>query len=335
VRRELVNLKKVILNIYISGLVVERRLQMLSTFYFSDLSFEDGDGPAKEEMGKTKPRFEHRPRYATLATTLQVCSGTARAIHDARFITKSFCMIPRHPDKISKKPKVRLQRQAGASATSLVLETKFMANARTAVEQVAARLGLDPAQFLAPLGDVARPLQDVDESGMPARSTGRRLLDELMGAIHRALPSLPVHVLRYIECALIGRGLVKALWMAEELKQSLAPTTALQERLRAVQRVVSELQQVIRDKAGADGTKPLDGELLASTTQLLKHAKVLQGAGVALRFLVDALHVVDQASDSVSFVAHDLNHGEGHAMFVPAELGADELFKCHEPIIER
>lgn len=89
-RRELVNFKKILLNLFQESIINERDLKQLATFYFTDLLDES-------TRGAPATLSREQVLYTELAQMLMHFTGSKRAVHDARFQTKDICDFPRHP----------------------------------------------------------------------------------------------------------------------------------------------------------------------------------------------------------------------------------------------
>ena len=84
IRRELCNFKKVCLNIFQEGKVVEKDLRQLAAFFFVD------------QLAFAEDSVEYE-RYSHLCDRLMVLRGTLEAVFDFRNTTKAICAMPRHP----------------------------------------------------------------------------------------------------------------------------------------------------------------------------------------------------------------------------------------------
>ena len=84
-RRELISLKKVSLNMYKSVVAQERELRQLAAFF--------RHAEADEDAGC----WRHSPRHAALCDALSGCRGLLAVLFDMRAYAKEICCVPRHP----------------------------------------------------------------------------------------------------------------------------------------------------------------------------------------------------------------------------------------------
>eukprot|EP00873_Tetraselmis_striata_P029932 jgi/Tetstr1/450196/TSEL_037235.t2 len=87
VRRELVNYKKVCLNVYQDSDRLEKDIRQMCSFFH---------GSDAQEMGDY---HVHSDRYTELCQTMNECKGAVAVISDTRRLTKSLCCVPRFPNK--------------------------------------------------------------------------------------------------------------------------------------------------------------------------------------------------------------------------------------------
>jgi hypothetical protein len=83
VRRELVNYKKVCLNLSQKGLELDRELRQLSTFF--------------RDRQQVEGYYTHSKMRTELNDALSGCKGTLGVVNDLRMFVKSVCCLPRHP----------------------------------------------------------------------------------------------------------------------------------------------------------------------------------------------------------------------------------------------
>lgn len=89
IRRELVNLKKVLLHLFQAGVREDRTLAQLLTFFHCDLL-------APTRAASVVLSAEQQ-RYQDIASIAANFRGAQRAVHDARDHCKAICLMPRHP----------------------------------------------------------------------------------------------------------------------------------------------------------------------------------------------------------------------------------------------
>ena len=83
IRKNAVNLKKVLLHAQVDAEEQAKCLNRLTTFYRNDMSKEDG--------------YARCFRYREICVAAGRCKGAMLAIFDARMFTKSICCVPRMP----------------------------------------------------------------------------------------------------------------------------------------------------------------------------------------------------------------------------------------------
>lgn len=93
VRRELVNYKKTLLNIYRCATQLDRDLRQLVTFFKGSddehVDIEDGNGSF----------YVHSDRHTALCDALGQCKGALGVVGDLRQFVKTVCCVSRHPAK--------------------------------------------------------------------------------------------------------------------------------------------------------------------------------------------------------------------------------------------
>ena len=83
-RRNVVNLKKVLLHSWHTSEPLEKELRRMSTFWRGDMSWVNG--------------FVDVARYREVCVAHTRCKGAAHAVFDGRVMTKAICCVPRHPE---------------------------------------------------------------------------------------------------------------------------------------------------------------------------------------------------------------------------------------------
>ena len=311
VRKNIVNLKKVLLHAQSECEDVARALNQLTTFYRSDLSRE-GD-------------YRSAGRYREIAVAGARCRGTFLGIFDARMFTKEICCIPRMPDAC--RPK------------------RLAAMPRTLVTHGFVKKGLEV------LGQDAPEELRFDASGphgnawVPDDSTHTALADDFNALIDRVTQCLafPPHVVEFIRCALIARGAAKALVMRREIAwvrgHAKAVCSAAEWTMRALRASHRNPDEVLREDMGVDSIHgarepPSEDalECLRVACVVDRAANALEGAAPVTAETAKWLDKILDAPQQTLFAAGD---SDATTSFVPDEFVVASLVASYAPVIEK
>lgn len=194
-RRELVNLKKVILHSFIDLLEEEKVLRRLCCYFFADHHFDESREASVSALAtaecEEEVAFTHSPRYDAVATALADCRAARMALNDARDFCKGLCSVPRHPDV------------AWAAKLEALPATNGMSVSKLVVERESSQGGGTDDSADSP----ARRCASNEEAPSVSSHAMSAVLQSATGA---GLSSAQVEVLR---CVLIARGGAKCLGM--------------------------------------------------------------------------------------------------------------------------
>jgi len=316
VRKNAVNLKKVLLHAQAEAGEMAKALNRLTTFYRADMSKEDG--------------YARCFRYREICVAAGKCKGAMLAIFDARMFTKSICCVPRMPTAM--RPK-RL-----ASMPRSLVTSGFVKKGVELVSNAArARRGAGSLDVWS--GGTHSTDYSPEDSTQPAL-TGD--FDALMHRV-RAELSLPSHVVRFIECSLIARGAAKALVIRRELEAyrdaAARVCDAADWTIQTLRKEHRNPDDVLRDDMGCDGETPLATEAteenlkaLQSACKADRTANALEGASPATRETAKWIGKILDEPKRTFFAAGDC---DATTSFVPDDFVMSSLIASYAPTIEK
>ena len=196
-RRELVNLKKIVLHTFIDTIAQEKELRQLCCFFYGDHHFARL-GAEDSESAATERAFTHSARYDAVCVALARCRAARSALNDARDYLKGLCSLPRHPDVAWQE---RLQALPAIEGMAV---SKLLASGSAQVAPV--------APMTTPVGDCVQG------------SASSHMLSALLQSAASA--GLSANTVGLLECVLIARGAAKALGLREGAKSYLAAINA-------------------------------------------------------------------------------------------------------------
>ena len=193
-RRELINFKKVCQHVYINSKQLETHLKQLTTYCFSDAVTQE----------RSKLGFQKSVRYAEISSTMSHVKGSSCSIQDIRFYLKSICCVPRHPSKPRLERLTKLP--TGMKSLKILLQAKRYLDTPGLFEKCSLRK------------------YEVDNLGrnlglsleMVCVTKPSEVLDHVLEALSTSIPYLPSHVVYYLKCLFVARGVSKALSIYEE-----------------------------------------------------------------------------------------------------------------------
>ena len=249
-RRNVVNLKKVLLHSWHTSEPLEKELRRMSTFWRGDMSWDNG--------------FLDAARYREVCVAHLRCKGAAHAVFDGRVMTKAICCVPRHPE---------LPRPAKLSGLPRTMTThSWLDQALDTLAEMDKEILAEGAD--SPGADEGADSPPPSAQGVGRRATGsaaaknaagepsdvRRQLDAFLAdatssnAHSGPLRDWPRHILQYVELVLVARGGAKALSVRAETERyarKLRETSArFDEALRALRERVRSVEDVLRDECG-------------------------------------------------------------------------------------
>jgi hypothetical protein len=224
VRRELISLKKVCLNAFELGMVLEKELQQLATFHYYDTE------PAQEAEGCTPwsdspttgdiPTFAHKAAYTQASRLLQRCRGALNVVHDSRRVTKLICSTPRHPST-PRLTQLASLLEGGLSTHRTLAEARaFIVEARAFIaEEGGAALRSGP--WPSTCHEVVAPDDSHAPAPAPAPATEPETADGLAALAQgiREQGQLDAVSARWVAASLVARGGWKAQAIVRELRQ--------------------------------------------------------------------------------------------------------------------
>ena len=367
-RRNVVNLKKVLLHGWHESEPLEKELRRMSTFWRSDMSFEEG--------------FANAARQREICVAHMTLKGAAHACFDGRVVTKAICCVGRHPDAPRPRELEDLERHHTtlawlAQAEDLVAGKKTSPRRRRtndasrADERAAAAAAAAAARSDDDASSDTRRTPPPPDASISARAE----LDEFF-AIATApggdLEGWPPHLLTHLERIFVARGGAKAMHVRAETRryaerlESFAGRfeSALETLLRTRETVEAVLRREFgvdvsvaaapkNKKAAADGEvndvanpPPLKKEngfaypppsaiaALQTATRFDRLANVLRGCAPATRDLARWVRAIVDAPTTTHFAAGDGGRGVA-SDFVPPGFRLPALMKAHEPVAAR
>jgi len=246
-RRNVVNLKKVLLHSWHTSEPLEKELRRMSTFWRGDMSWDNG--------------FLDAARYRDVCVAHMRCKGAAHAVFDGRVMTKAICCVPRHPElprpaKLSGLPRTMTTHSWLDQALDTLAEMD-KENLAEGADSPGADEGADSSAKgvgRAMTGSAAAK----NAAGEPSdvrRQLDAFLADATSSNTHSGpLRDWPRHILQYVELVLVARGGAKALSVRAETERyarKLRETSArFDEALRALRERVRSVEDVLRDECG-------------------------------------------------------------------------------------
>lgn len=315
IRKNAVNLKKVLLHAQVDAEEQAKCLNRLTTFYRNDMSKEDG--------------YARCFRYREICVAAGRCKGAMLAIFDARMFTKSICCVPRMPTAMRPKRLACMPRSFVTSG--FVKKGVELVSARAAKE---AQVGLDVWS-----GGTHSTDYSPEDSTKPALTSR---FDALMRRVRDEL-ALPPHVVRFIECSLIARGAAKALVIQSELEAYRDAATrvcdAADWTIQTLRKEHRDPDAVLRDDMGCDGVTPLATEATEESLKALQSAckadrtaNTLQGAAPATRETAKWIGKILDEPKRTFFAAGDC---DATTSFVPDDFAISSLIASYAPTIEK
>ena len=312
-RRNLVNLKKVLLHSWHAAEPLERELRQLSTFWRVDMSFDKG--------------FVDWPRYREVCVAHMRCKGATHAVFDGRAILKQICCIPRHPT---------LERPRKLSGLPLTLTVhSWLTQTRRLLADLRVP-GYHDAKDA--------PARSEDESdGDRGVSNVQAELDAFMALAAERLPGWPDHALAYLRAVLIARGAAKALSIRSETAAFLTHLSRVAEdfaKAAAALRINSRrVEDVLVEDVGAVGGRFVTRESCsASSLDALslagkcdKYLNLLDGCVPVLENLATWVRRVVEDPSARVFVAGD----SGAADFIPEGFDVGAIIASHRVAAEK
>lgn len=300
IRKNVVNLKKVLLQSQYEIESLDLRLRRLSTFFRSDFDKRTG--------------FRGAARFREIVVAHGRCKGAAKAIFDARMFTKQICCVPRHPDE----PRPR---RLAAMPSSLI--------SHGYVEKALDRwTGRSPSLRLERAEGTDSPSLTDDFDRLV-----RRVREEMNVPSHVAHFIELSLIARGAAKAMVMRRELREFLDHVSVIAKDAATVA--ERLRSSNRGPDE---VLRDDLGI-GTLTLDGEPSPEVLEKLSHAaKVdadanpLEGAAPVLAELERWLVKILENPKTALFAAGDDEHTSA---FVPQGFELRSMIADYAPVVEK
>lgn len=318
VREELVNYKKVCLHVHQQGVLLERSLSQLATFFRTS--------EWSEELGCSV----HTPERSMLSRARTQCKGRCEASYDARLIGKLLCGLPRHPDTARQASLAQLPRSLrcwhlGAAAGAVAMESSAAADTCEPEElstdvryyslRVAAAAGsraaseprrrsYAPALTQADLETKAFAVDECATFETPGVVVGEQPASWHDGMLAKisALP-WPAHGRQCLRKVAICRGADKALRIRDELWR-------VREALR---RAVAQAQASLQQLDGQPMPEDVEAERLpgkdcmAMAVRRRRHWNLLTGCLPFLREALSWFDAIEQAATQQSrlFMAGD------------------------------
>ena len=221
-RRELINFKKVMLHVHAAAMALERELRRAASVLYCKLS--------------SAPSLETE-RYLRLCVALAQLKGASLAANGARRRTKAVCTVHRHPEAClpaSTRALVELKAATAALRFAARIDTQEEKEAEDSTASSGGAAGGASAEASA-----------VPPTAPPSPSLPPPRWDALRDAVRAlaAARSWPPHASHFIECALIARGVAKALTMVDELESYGRALTALPAAIDRARQRLGALQQ--------------------------------------------------------------------------------------------
>lgn len=305
VRRELINYKKLCLHMWQRGLVVEKDLRQLASFFYCDLINDE-------------PPLEKRARYATLSSSMNECHGAVVALHDARYFGKAICNLPRHPK--SGVPWKFNELPSTLEVSNLLEQARqYLRNHKALDMYWAARwdrpLALDANSDITKTQDAAtrtieatgveKPLKKVvewkSERNLVPSPIAEEALHDLLASVKSSGATLTEPALRYVQTVLIARGAAKAFAIRSILKKYTSALERVEEESRDVAQALRKIVECPSSKTSISAGLHLFAE---------KYLRVLKGSSAVITEMLRWLKPIS-----------DL-HGDSARLFVSGSRGA-------------
>jgi len=308
IRRNCVNLKKVLLHAQYDIAIVEKKLRRLSTFYRSDFAVER--------------RYAFGFRYRSISVAGARAKGTFLAIADARVFTKQICCVPRLPSQPRPKRLASMPRTMTTHGCVKRARARLREQTPTTVDFTGAHsYAFDPEDYGAP------NLTDDFETLM------REVQDELQ---------LPTHACAFIRASLIARGAAKAMCIRRECEAYAAAVEAVtaiaDATIIALDKEHKDPDAVLRDDMKYDGVHAIEHEPTQANLDALQAAvKVdvarneLAGAAPVAREMAFWMRKILANPSSVLFTAGDCAQATS---FVPDAFALTDIIASYAPIID-
>ena len=308
IRRNCVNLKKVLLHAQYDMAIVEKKLRRLSTFYRSDFAVER--------------RYAFGHRYRSIAVAGARAKGTFLAIADARVFIKQICCVPRLPSQPRPKRLASMPRTLTTHGCVKRARARLREQTPTPVDFAGAHsYAFDPEDYCAP------NLTDDFETLM------REVQDELQ---------LPTHACAFIRASLIARGAAKAMCIRRECEayaRAVDAVTAIADAtIIALDKEHKDPDAVLRDEMKYDGVHAIEHEPTQANLDALQAAvKVdvarneLAGAAPVAREMAFWTRTILANPSSVLFTAGDCAQATS---FVPDAFALTDIIASYAPIID-
>ena len=327
VRRELVNYKKVCLNLGRAAAQLDRDLRQLATF------FRGSDDQHLDDAGGDE-YFVHSARHTELNDHLGQCKGALGVVSDLRQFIKTVCCVPRHPGK-SRPAFLR-----GMPHTLRHLR-KFAEGARVVLRETMGEGGRDESrpedeEVHASAGEsrVDEAAGTVEKAGAADEETadGMSHLRRVMAAIDTC--GWPAHFGDVIMKVLIAKGAVKALWMHDELNRGgvffLDFASELRNMLEALTRLPTVEDVVASGTTAGERLRPK----VAAAMRTQKHLNLMTGAVAALTDQCPWLTRIAEVPTERLFLAGDDDLAAGTSMFIPRGFTVPLLFDAHRQVAD-
>ena len=356
-RRNVVNLKKVLLHSWHAAEPLEKELRQLSTFFrcvrvvrhhrrrppprpalpCPDPSPRSSVSPRRKDMSYENG-FVNIERHREICVAHMTCKGAAHAVYDARVVAKQICCIPRHPSA----PRPARLEQLPKSLTTL-----------SWLEQAHRELGEgedegeDEGEGEGE-GDAASAASSASSSSSsphPASASGQ--LARFSALARARLPRWPPHLLHHLELVLIARGGVKALSIRAETKLWASTLGAVARKFFAATRRLEStrrsVEEVLRDDVGArDGkfvtpgsyARPGAIDALSAANRVDRLLNLARGVGPVTLDVADAAARVCERPAVRWFAAGDAARGTA-SDFVPSDFKTGALIARHKPVAAR
>ena len=308
IRRNCVNLKKVLLHAQYDIAIVEKKLRRLSTFYRSDFAVER--------------RYAFGFRYRSISVAGARAKGTFLAIADARVFTKQICCVPRLPSQPRPKRLASMPRTLTTHGCVKRARARLREQTPTTVDFAGAHsYAFDPEDYGAP------NLTDDFETLM------REVQAELQ---------LPTHACAFIRASLIARGAAKAMCIRRECEAYAAAvedvTAIADATIIALDKEHKDPDAVLRDEMKYDGVHAIEHEPTQANLDALQAAvKVdvarneLAGAAPVAREMAFWMRKILANPSSVLFTAGDCAQATS---FVPDAFALTDIIASYAPIID-
>ena len=354
VRRELVNYKKVCLNMGRAASQLDRDMRQLVTFFRgSDDEYND------DQSGDQY--FTHSTRHTELNDHLGQCKGALGVVSDLRQFIKTVCCVPRHPGKprpesLRGMPHTLKHLRKFAVGTRGVLDAaEARATATEELDDSSGGGGGEGGGVVDKIGKVDKVELEAAAAAAIAAAAEEKEANETetdgMAPLRHVMEGVeacgwPAHFTRVVMQVLIAKGAAKALWMHKELKKGQKYFAAflidLRDQLEKLERQPTVEDVVASDGAAAAGASATSAAsavrlkpLVAAAMRAHRQANLLTGAIAALADQVPWLTRMAEVPEERLFVAGDDDLKAGTCMFVPRGFTVPQLFDGHRAVADR